>query len=140
MFTTFIKTFGSIAFKIIDRSLTIQTSESFFALALVVSNALALIDISAVILTVVIVLTKCSSIRLITLTLLFRGADAIIVTIMVALQLNMTIIFEVWLHALTSLLASTLIETVIRTSYIGVQNVQEAVWFYYLLRYLCCIL
>jgi hypothetical protein len=139
MFTTFIKTFGSIAFKIIDRSLTIQTSESFFTLALVVSNALALIDISAVVLTVVIVLTKCSSIRLITLTLLLRGADAVIVTIMVAFQLNMTIIFEVRLHALTSLLASTLIETVIRTSYIGVQNVQEAVWFYYILRYLCCI-
>lgn len=139
MFTTFIKTFGSITFKIIDRSLTIQTSESFFTLALVVSNALALIDISAVVLTVVIVLTICSSIRLITLTLLLRGADAVIVTIMVAFQLNVTIIFEVRLHALTSLLASTLIETVIRTSYIGVQNVKEAVWFYYILRYLCCI-
>jgi hypothetical protein len=62
MFATLIKTFSFITFEIIDGSLTILSCVSLFTLAFIICDTLTLVEVGAVVFTVVIVLTECSCI------------------------------------------------------------------------------
>ena len=85
-----------------------------------------MIEIGAVVFAVVVVLTIGTSIGLVALALLLVGAHSVVVAVIRTLQLDVAVVLEKRLKALTLRAALSLMEALVRAAHVGVQHVNES--------------